>query len=49
MKRAAGAMHPDLILVVPSLCHSYLQNCHCELQNYKNATIGPQMLAHALK
>ena len=21
-------------------CHSYLQNCHYELQNYKNATLG---------
>jgi len=28
---------------------NYLQNCHYDLQNYKNATHRPLMLAHSLK
>lgn len=27
---------------------TYLRKCHYWWQNYKNATVGPQMLAHSL-
>jgi len=37
-----------LFLWSPQVCHSYLQNCHSDTQNYKNATPGPLMLTHSL-
>jgi len=37
---AAGLPHADLISWSYHSCHSELWNCHYELQNYKNATLG---------
>jgi len=45
---AAGGFHTDLISWSLHPCHWYLQNCHSATHNYKNATLGPQMLAHSL-
>jgi len=45
---AAASLHADLISWSLHPCHSYLQNCHSVTQNYKNATLGPLMLAHSL-
>jgi len=48
-KCAAGVWKRDLILVVPSPWPQYLQKCHSATQNYKNASLGPLMLAHSLR
>ena len=39
MERLASS-HADLIRGHITPCHSELQNCHYEPQNYKNATLG---------
>ena len=36
----AGLPHADLISWSYHPCHLELRNCHYELQNYKNATLG---------
>jgi len=37
---AVGLPHANLISWSYHPCHSELRNCHYELQNYKNATLG---------
>jgi len=39
-KCVAGCLERDLISWSHPTSHSYLQNCHYGLQNYKNATTG---------
>jgi len=50
-KRGMRMLHEgeDLISWSHQIYHSELQNCRSANQNYKNATLGPLMVAHSLR